>query len=134
MKLFAAPVIAAFFIVTSITLSADTTLKEDKANVINSQYSFTYQFPEKPKLGTYILKVNLLKNNEKVKDLTVLVSYSMPSCGMHRNPGKPVQMQINKKNDYLAPINFVMRGVWEVVLTFQQNGKDLYSGKFPVEI
>jgi len=125
---------AALFAIVSVTLSADTTSKEGKASAINAEYSFIYQFPEKPKLGTYVLKVNLLKNNEKVKDLTVLVSYSMPSCGMHRNPGKPIQMQLNKNNDYLAPINFVMRGPWDIVLTFQQNGKTMHSETFSVEI
>ena len=134
MKKSTAPFAAVFVFIISIALSADITLKEGKTNVINSEYSFIYQFPEKPKLGTYILKVNLLKNNEKVKDLTILVSYSMPECGMHRNPGKPVAMQLNKKNDYLTPINFVMRGTWEIVLTFQKNGKNLYSGTFSVEI
>jgi len=134
MKKFTAPFAAVFLFIMSMAFSADTTLKEDRVNVINSQYSFTYQFTEKPKIGTYILKVNLLKNSEKVKDLAILVSCSMPSCDIHRNLGKPVLMQLNKKNDYLTPINFVMHGTWEITLIFQQNGKNLYSGTFPVEI
>ncbi|MCL1911232.1 MAG: FixH family protein [Leptospirales bacterium] len=125
---------AVFVLIASITLSADTTPKEGKTNIINSEYSFIYQFNEKPKMGTCILKVNLLKNNEKVKDLAILVSYSMPTCGVHRNPGKPVPMQLNNKNDYLTPVNFVMRGTWEVVLTFQQKGKNLYSATLLVDI
>jgi len=133
MKKITAPIAAVFVFITSITLSADTPPNEGKVIAINSEYSFTYQFPEKPKLGTYVLKVNLLKNNEKVKDLTVLASYSMPSCGYHSS-GKLAAMQLNKKNDYLMPMNFVMRGEWEITIIFQRNGKNLHSEKFSVEI
>ena len=133
MKKTTALLITAFVFVIGITLPAGTTPKEGKVNVINSEYSFTYNFPEKPKLGTYVLKVNLFKNNEKVKDLTVLVSYNMPTCS-HHSSGKLVTMQLNKKNDYLIPLNFVMRGTWEITLIFQRNGKNLHSEKFSVEI
>ncbi|MCL2026460.1 MAG: FixH family protein [Leptospirales bacterium] len=124
---------AVFVFAIGIALSANTTSKEGKVNAINSEYSFVYSFPEKPKLGTYVLKVNLFKKNEKVKDLTVMVFYNMPTCGYHRS-GKLSAMQLNKNNDYLMPLNFAMRGAWEVTLIFQQNGKNLHSEKFSVKI
>ncbi|MDR3238260.1 MAG: FixH family protein [Spirochaetia bacterium] len=128
-------ILTASAMLTSLALFADNTpLKEGKNTAINAQYSFTYEFPEKPKLGTYVLRVNVFKGKEKVKDLIVLASYDMPSMRGHHGSGKPAPMQLNKQNDYLMPVNFVMRGKWEVVLSFQQNGKELYNGIFLVEI
>ena len=124
---------AAFVVVISIVLSCGMQSREDKVYIINSEYSFAYSFPKKPKLGTNILKVSLFKEHEKVRDLDVAVFYNMPSCSTHR-VGKTVAMQLNRDNDYLTPMDFTMRGTWEVTITFKQNDEDLHSEKILVKI
>ena len=99
---------------------------------INERYSFQYEFPKKPRLGPTVLKINVFdatisKPDNKVTDLVILASSDMPSMrGHHTVPPKPVQT--NKNNDYLFPIDLVMRGEWEIVLSFQENDKEIYSG------
>jgi hypothetical protein len=40
----------------------------------------------------------------------------------------------NKKGAYLLPVNFVMQGGWEIVLTFKDASKDIFVGVINVEI
>ncbi|MDR1499238.1 MAG: FixH family protein [Rickettsiales bacterium] len=102
---------------------------EEKKIVVNEQYSVRYVFVEKPKVGSTTLKINVFnQNNEKTSDLTVLVSYDMPSMrGHHTFKTSPIT--INKNRDYLLPVHFAMPGDWEIVLTFQQNGKSIHTEK-----
>ncbi|GBR72742.1 hypothetical protein NO1_0238 [Candidatus Termititenax aidoneus] len=99
---------------------------------INERYSFQYAFPKKPRLGTTVLKINVFDaaisaTDNKVTDLTILASSDMPAMrGNHTTPPKPVQT--NKKKDYLFPVDLVMRGEWEIVLSFQEDGREIYSG------
>jgi len=36
---------------------------------------------------------------------------------------------MNKKGDYLLPVNVVMPGEWEVVLNFHKDKKPIYTGR-----
>ncbi len=78
-------------------------------------YAIKYTWPEKPKVGDHVLKVEVFQGKEKVSNVDVVVSYDMPSMRGHHDT--TAQMKQNKKGDYLLPINFAMRGGWEIVLT-----------------
>jgi hypothetical protein len=99
---------------------------------INDRYSFQYAFPKKPRLGAAVLKINVFDAALKTADnktvsLNILASSDMPAMrGHHAMPPKPVQT--NKNKDYLFPVDLVMRGEWEIVLSFQENGREIYSG------
>jgi hypothetical protein len=99
---------------------------------INDRYAFQYEFPKKPRLGTAVLKINVFDAtislpDNKVTDLVILASSDMPSMrGHHTMPPKPVQT--NKNKDYLFPVDLVMRGEWEIVLSFQENYQEIYTG------
>jgi hypothetical protein len=110
------------------------TLKEKKQYKIDDNYSFIYQFAKKPKMGTAVLKISVAnKEGKKVKDFDILGNYDMPSMRGHHASG-PDKIKTNKKNEYLMPVDFVMPGGWEIILTFQKDGKDIYTGKILVNI
>ncbi|MDR0645432.1 MAG: FixH family protein [Elusimicrobiota bacterium] len=109
-------------------------LKEKKQYNIDDNYSFTYQFPKKPKMGTAVLKISVFnKEGKKVKDLDIFGSYDMPSMRGHHATG-PDKIKTNKKNEYLMPVDFVMPGDWEIILTFQKDGQNIYTGEISVNI
>ncbi|MDD4557114.1 MAG: FixH family protein [Alphaproteobacteria bacterium] len=84
-------------------------------------YSIKYEWPQKPKVGDHVLKVKVFQEKEMVTDVEVVVSYDMPSMrGHHDTTAKMMQ---NKKGEFLLPINFAMRGGWEIVLTAEKDGK-----------
>jgi uncharacterized protein YxeA len=109
-------------------------IKENKKTKINDNYSFKYNFIEKVKMGMSTIKIEVFdKKGKFVDDLTILGSYDMPSMRGHHNfPATKIQK--NKKNEYLFPVNFVMRGVWEITLTFQKDDKEIYSGIIDTKI
>ncbi|MFV0626238.1 MAG: FixH family protein [Alphaproteobacteria bacterium] len=86
-------------------------------------YSLKYEWPEKPKVGDHVLKVRVFEDKEMVSDVDVLVSYDMPSMRGHHDT--TAKMLKNKKGEFLLPINFAMRGGWEIILTAQKDGKEV---------
>lgn len=98
-----------------------------KKIILDANYSAQYVFPEKPKLGTSILKVTVFgKSGEKVGDLALSASYDMPSMRGHHAFG-PARVAVNKNSDYLLPVHFAMPGDWEIVLKFQKNGELIHT-------
>lgn len=98
----------------------------------SESYSLKYEWPEKPKVGDHILKVEVFQGKEKVSNVEVVVSYDMPSMrGHHDTTGK---MKQNKKGDYLLPINFAMRGDWEIVVSVQKDKTEVAREIFLLEI
>lgn len=76
------------------------------------------EFSQKPQIGMVILKVQLFdKNDAKITSLTISGNSGMPSMPGHHDSGE-VAFKLNKKQNYLLPINVVMPGEWEVKLTF----------------
>lgn len=100
---------------------------------IGNDFYFTYKFDKKPKMGTSILKVALFdKKNKQVKDWEVVGKSGMPSMsGAH---DAEAAFKLNKKGDYLLPVNFVMPGEWEVRLTFKKGATPAYYGSFRLNI
>jgi hypothetical protein len=97
---------------------------------IDDNFYFTYEFSEKPKMGTVILKVQVFdKAGEQNSSFAVIGRYEMPSMSGAHNSGDQ-EFKLNKKNDYLLPVNIVMRGEWEVKLTFLEDGTPVFRGFF----
>jgi predicted small lipoprotein YifL len=89
---------------------------------------FTWNFSEKPKLGMVVVKVRLFdKNGAAVKNCEVVGESGMPSMRYH-DSGK-VKFQLNKKGDYLLPVDVVMPGEWQVTIRLNRDGKEIYAGK-----
>ena len=96
-------------------------------------HTFTYKFDKKPKIGVAVLKV-VLYNKQGVKDKTFQITglSGMPSMGNAHDFEAP--FKINKKGEYLLPVNLVMPGEWEVKLTFKKDGKAVYYGAFTFRV
>ena len=90
---------------------------------------FTYKFDKKPKLGTAILKVQLFdKTGARITSLDVVGISGMPSMGGAHDSGD-VPFKLNKKGDYLLPVNVVMPGEWEVKLVFLKAKEPVFRGR-----
>ncbi|MDR1453740.1 MAG: hypothetical protein LBJ25_07205 [Candidatus Margulisbacteria bacterium] len=107
-------------------------LAAGKKTAINDRYSFQYEFPQKPQMGPAVLKILVYDKQSQLSEqrssnLTILGSYDMPSMrGHHASPPTPIKT--NRLGDYLFPVDLVMRGEWEIVLSFQEDGQEIYSG------
>jgi hypothetical protein len=90
---------------------------------------FIYKFDKKPKMGTAILKVQIFdQKGKKDTTLTVTGHYGMPSMkGAH---DASADFKLNKKGNYVMPVNVVMPGEWEIKLDFKQKEKIIYRGSF----
>jgi hypothetical protein len=85
-------------------------------------------------MGSAVLKISVFnKEGANVKSFDIFGSYDMPSMRGHHAAG-PDKIKTNKKNEYLMPVDFVMPGGWEIILTFQRDGEDVYTGEILVNI
>jgi hypothetical protein len=105
-----------------------------KKITIGDSHVAEYEFIEKPRVGASTIRIKLLdKNNKQVRDLKIVGSYDMPSMrGHHSSP--PTVIQTNKQDIYLFPINFMMRGRWEVILSFQKDNKEIHREIITLDI
>lgn len=88
---------------------------------------FTWRFAEKAKLGTPIAKVQVFdKGGAQAAVCEVIGEYGMPSMRYHDSG--PVKFQLNKKGDYLLPVNLVMPGEWELKIKVLKGKEKLYEG------
>ncbi len=95
---------------------------------------FIYEFTTTPKMGTAILKIELFdKNGARVTDMDILGRSDMPSMRGAHDSGE-VPFKLNKKGDYLMPVNIVMPGEWEVRLTFSRNKIDVFRGRLTFKV
>ncbi len=95
---------------------------------INEELYFTYKFSEKPKMGTVILVIQVFnKNGDKLAPYLIKGRSDMPSMKGAHDSGDQ-EFKLNKRNDYLLPVNIVMPGDWEVRLTLLKDGKPLFYG------
>jgi len=102
-------------------------------SVGNGDYTLKYEWPEKPKVGDYILKVNLVdKTGASVEGADIIASYDMPSMrGAHATTET---MKRNARGDYLLPIHFAMRGDWEIVLSARKDGVEIVAATILLDI
>lgn len=92
-----------------------------------------WRFAEKPKLGTPIVKVQVFDKAGTVTTVyEVIGEYGMPSMRYHDSG--PVKFQLNKKGDYLLPVNIVMAGEWELKIRVLKGKEKIYEGAVPFTI
>jgi hypothetical protein len=125
--------------VLAATAAAETPVYKDlpgagkKCWIGNALY-FTYKFDKKPKLGTAILKVQLFeKKGARITNLDVIGMSDMPSMKGAHDSGE-VPFKLNKKGDYLLPVNVVMPGEWEVKLVFLKAKEPVFRGRITFKI
>jgi hypothetical protein len=108
--------------------SSGPALKAGQKTWIGDEYYFLYEFDKKPQMGTIIMKIQVFtKGGKQDSSLEITGGADMPSMrGAHSTGDKP--FQLNKKGDYLLPVNVVMPGEWEVVLNFFKDKKPIFTG------
>lgn len=89
---------------------------------------FTWKFDKKPRLGALFVKVQIY-NKDKEKDTSYEVTgeSGMPSMPYHDTGA--IKFQLNKKGDYLLPVDVVMAGEWRLVIRIRKAGKEVAAGK-----
>lgn len=101
---------------------------------INENLYFIYEFSEKPKLGTVILKIHIYdKDGSQLTPFTIKGRSDMPSMRGAHDSGEQ-EFQVNKYGNYLLPIHIVMPGEWEVQLNFYEGEKLVFSGSFKFHV
>ncbi len=109
--------------------SAVPVLTEGRKYWIGDAYYFNYRFDKKPQMGTIIMKVQVFsKAGKQESSLEITGSADMPSMRGAHSTGEQL-FRLNKKGDYLLPVNVVMPGEWEVVLNFFKDKKPVYTGR-----
>jgi hypothetical protein len=101
---------------------------------IHEEMYFTYKFSEKPKMGTVILIVQVFNNRgDQLTPFTIQGRSDMPTMRGAHDSGDQ-EFKLNKKGDYLLPVNIVMPGDWEVRLTFLKDGKPVFYGSLTFNV
>ena len=100
------------------------TVSGSQTITLGNDYFLKYDWPEKPKMGSYTLRVNLVdRAGAPVEGAEVVVSYDMPSMrGAHDTTET---MKQNARGDYLLPIHFVMPGDWEIIVSAVKDGVEI---------
>jgi hypothetical protein len=95
---------------------------------IGSDNYVVYNFDKRPQMGAVIVKIQVFtKDGKQDSTLDITGRADMPSMrGAHGTGDRP--FQLNKKGDYVLPVNVVMPGEWEVVLNFLKDNKPVYTG------
>ena len=95
---------------------------------------FAWEFDKTPKMGTAILVIKLYdREGKKVSDLAITGKSDMPSMRGAHDSGE-VAFKTNRAGDYLLPVNVVMPGDWEVLLTFSRNGIVIFRGRIAFNV
>jgi hypothetical protein len=91
--------------------------KQNGKNKLGTGYYFTYNFAQKPSIGTNILKIQIFDNKGNKNSSFGLKGTS--DMAEMRGMGSDEQaFKKNKKNDYLLPVDASMRGDWVVAVKF----------------
>ncbi|HAH32968.1 MAG TPA: hypothetical protein DCL44_11715 [Elusimicrobia bacterium] len=118
--------------VTRIKKSAPAALTDlapqGKKNILPGGGWFTWKFDKKPVLGTLIVKVQVFsKDAKREMPYEITGECGMPSMREHDSGVK--KFLLNKKGDYLLPLDVVMPGEWQVVIRVKKAGKEISSGR-----
>lgn len=101
---------------------------------IGETYTFTYEFDKTPKMGMAVLKIQLFDmNGKRTTALEITGRSDMPSMSGAHDSGE-VLFKLNRKGDYLLPVNIVMPGEWEVRLVFSSNKEAIFRGRFKFNV
>jgi len=106
-----------------VTLSA-----EGRHNFLPSGGYFTWRFDKKPQIGGLIVILQAYsKEGQKESPYEISGEYGMP--GMNAHDSGPAPFQMNKKGDYLMPVEIAMPGEWQITLRIKRDGKQILVGK-----
>ena len=107
--------------------STGPALKAGQKYWIGDEYYFVYNFDKRPQMGTIIMKIQVFtKEGKQDTSLEITGDTDMPSMKGAHGTGNQL-FKMNKKGDYLLPVNVVMPGEWEVVLNFLKDKKPIYT-------
>ena len=107
---------------------------EDKKILLPGGESFTYAFAQRPQMGTAVLRIKLFDGQGRPKkDLRITGRSGMPSMGSAHDTGEKAFV-LNKKGDYLLPVDVVMPGVWEVHIFIYRGDTLIFHGVIPFEV
>ena len=124
----------AVILVSCKSKTSDGSLPEKEKITINNDYSFVYEFNMKPKIGMVILKVQVKDKNDKPATFFKITGDAyMPSMKGSHDTGD-VEFKLNKKGDYLLPVNVVMPGDWEIHLKFLDKNKKVFEGRIKFDV
>lgn len=102
--------------------------------VIDKDYSFSYQFSQKPSLGMVVVKIQILdKNGKQVTPFKITGESGMPSMRGAHDSGV-VEFKTNAKGDYLLPVNIVMPGDWEVRILIKKGESGVFKGTINFDV
>jgi len=101
---------------------------------ISGDHYLIYEFDKKPQMGTIILKIQVFtKNGKQDSSLEIVGDTGMPSMkGAHESG--PQAFKLNRKGDYLLPVNVVMPGEWEIRINVLKEKQNLLSGSIRFRI
>lgn len=89
---------------------------------------FTWEFTEKPKIATVIAKVKVFASDgSRAASYGVIGEYGMPSMRYHDSG--PVEFKLNKRGDYLLPVEIVMPGEWQLTIRVKDEKEVIYEGQ-----
>jgi len=95
-------------------------LKPGERFAVSDGITGEWEFSQKPQIGMVILKIQLFdKDDKKISSLSVTGDSGMPSMPGSHDTGE-VAFKLNKKMNYLLPVNVVMPGDWAVKLVFSE--------------
>jgi hypothetical protein len=101
---------------------------------IDDNFYFTYEFAERPKMGTAILRVRVFDpEGNQSAPFSVIGRSDMPAMAGAHDSGDQ-EFKLNKRGDYLLPVNIVMPGEWEVKLTFKRGDAIVVRGAFRFDV
>jgi len=85
-------------------------------------------------MGTAFLKIQIFnKKGEQIAPFKIFGRSDMPSMRGAHDSGE-VEFKLNRKNDYLMPVNVVMPGDWEVRVTLQKDGQPVFYGSITFDV
>ncbi|MDD5712775.1 MAG: hypothetical protein PHY31_08490 [Smithellaceae bacterium] len=93
-----------------------------------------YGFDGKPRMDIMIMKVEIFDGNgRRDTSCQVKANADMPSMrGAHVIVERA--FKLSRRGDYVAPIDIVMPGTWEIRLTVLKNGVVIYRGSYEFEV
>ncbi len=97
-------------------------------NSIGEDLVVTYDFDKNPSMGMVIVKIRVFnKKGDKITGLQITGDSGMPSMQGAHDSGEML-FKLNKKGDYLLPVNIVMPGDWEIKVKFIKDKKVIFHG------
>jgi len=102
---------------------------QDKKVQLDENTYFIYKFDKKPKMGMSILKIQVFNQKGK-RDTTLAITGHSGMPSMRGAHDATAAFKLNKKGDYLMPVNVVMPGQWEIKLDLKKADKVIYRGSF----